>query len=513
MPHDSELLSRTIGIIEGRPYQSALVPSENEKPKTPGITIFQLENGKVYFEFYPDQYVHPSGYLSLMQTIGEAMQGTHPLYIVVPSVDLKISVLVTGLPNILHHGRPVKGILAESGTAPASSFGASDQQINRVTVELLDIPTGWRDSNLTYLDATSKHSLQFSEDYEHITIPTASLGTTQMLSGCTIHSAEWTVQIQEIPSERRRNQRVTHWCIISKSDGTMTGTSAWQFFDEELWPFLCFMFAHKVQVTHMSGADWVKFRAVRPQAIQPMRGNWLLIARHGSINLEDLFQKFHSQNAETKKHWRRVINRYATSEEIIATLDDPETAEAVSFAGLEGLTRSIISGYDDKSQWLTNNLELKRKKRKGGDRAGIVDAIDMVLNHEMATESPNLDQTLAELAKLRNSTMHTDLSSHPDQANAYHRWNASQALIEFLFLGKMGLERIPNRTAYPTFAIMGLDMYKHVRMETILPHQCQSCGEWTGTLRHDVCNQSLCSECWEHHNQAGCTTAMYPAKQ
>ena len=142
-----------------------------------------------------------------------------------------------------------------------------------------------------------------------------------------------------------------------------------------------------------------------------------------------------------------MIDRYATSEEIIATLGDPEIAEAVSFAGLEGLTRSIISGYDDKSQWLTNNLELKHKKRKGGERAGIVDALEMVLNREMATESPNLDQTLTELAKLRNSTMHTDLRSDPDQANAYHRWNASQALIEALLLNKMGLERIPNRTA------------------------------------------------------------------
>ena len=137
----------------------------------------------------------------------------------------------------------------------------------------------------------------------------------------------------------------------------------------------------------------------------------------------------------------------------------------------------------------------------------------MVLNREMATESPNLGQTLAELANLRNSTMHTDLRSDPDEANAYHRWNASQALVEALLLNKMGLERIPNRTAYPTFAVMGLDVYKDVRKETILPQQCQSCGEWTGTLRHDGCNQNFCSECWEQHNQAGCAIFKYSATQ
>ena len=512
MPHDSELLSRTIGINEGKPYQSTLVPRENDQCKTPGISIFQVENGTVSFEFYPDQEMQFPDYHSFMQAIGEAMQGTHPLDIVVPSADLRSTVLVTGLPSDPHGGRTVNGVLAESAIAPASSFGLAGQSIKRVTVDLLDIPSGWGNPELLYQYATLKHPLQFSEDYHHIEIPTATMGT-RTLSGCTINAGKWTVEIQEIPSERRRNQRVTHWCTITRNDESMTGTSAWEFFEEEFWPFLCFMFAHNVQVTHMAGAGWIKFRAVRAQAILPIRENWLLLAGYRSINLETLFQKFHNQDAETKKHWRKVIDRYATSEEIIATLGDPEIAEAVSFAGLEGLTRSIISGYDDKSQWLTNNLELKRKRRQNGERAGIADAIEMVLDREMATETPNLNQTLTELAKLRNSTMHTDLRSDPDQANAYYRWNASQALIEALLLNKMGLERIPNRTAYPTFAIMGLDVYKDVRKETILPHQCQSCGEWTGTLRHDGCNQNLCSECWEHHNQAGCAIAIYSATQ
>ena len=94
------------------------------------------------------------------------------------------------------------------------------------------------------------------------------------------------------------------------------------------------------------------------------------------------------------------------------------------------------------------------------------------------------------------------------RSNAYHRWNASQALIEILLLSKMGLKEIPNRTEYPRFAIMGLDMYKYVRGETILPHRCQSCGEWTGTLTHEECKQNLCSPCLERHNQSGCGPAL-----
>ena len=319
---------------------------------------------------------------------------------------------------------------------------------------------------------------------------------------------------QEIPSEHRRDQRVTHQCVITRTDGGMTGTSAWKFFEDELWPFLCFMFAHKVQVTRMIGSSWVRLRAVRQEAMQTRGKNWFLIAKHQSIDLQILFQQFHSQDAQTKRHWRKVIDRYATSEEIIATLGEPETAEAVSFAGLEGLTRSIISRYSDKSQWLNSKLELEPKSRnRDGGKAGIIDAIGIVLRRELAINNPELTEPLSQLAKLRNSTVHTDLQSDPDWQDAHHRWNASQALIEILLLRQMGLEETPNRTMYGTFAIMGHDMYKDVRKEAILPPQCQGCGGWTGTLTHRECNQNLCSPCWENHNQSGCTDAVYPPTQ
>ena len=287
-----------------------------------------------------------------------------------------------------------------------------------------------------------------------------------------------------------------------------------KFFNKELWPFLCFVFAHEVQVTHMTGAGWTKLGGVRPEAIQTRARNWFSIAsiKLQSDTLQALFQEFHNQTPETKKHWRKVIDKYVKSEEIIATFGDSEIAGAVSFAGLDGLTRSIINGYDDKNQWLNSKLELKLPK-KGGGKTGIVDAIEMVLRRELATSNPELTKPLKQLANLRNSTVHTDLQSDPDRPNAYHRWNASQALIEILLLAKMGLKEIPNRTEYGAFDIMGRDMYRDVREEAILPHQCQSCGEWTGTVTHRECKQTLCSLCCEHHKKAGCTDATYPPMQ
>ena len=475
MPHDSNWLHRTIGITEGHPYQSALVLADDEQRQTPGIATFRVENGTVRFEFYADQ---PVGFADhLQEAVAEAAQGTQRLDIVVPSAELRHAVLPITLST---YGTPIKGMLSESARVPATAFGAADQPMDSVVAEFLDLPSDWGDGKLTYQYRTSKDPLKFSEDEKHILIPIHTLGWRR-LSGCTINAGDWKVEIQEIPAERRKNERVTHRCAITKSDGEMTGTCVLKFFNEELWPFLCFVFAHKVQVTHMTGTSWTKLWGGRPEAVQPRARNWFSTAEYQSGVLQALFQRFHNQTPETKKHWRKVIDKYVTSEEIIATLGDSEIAGAVSFAGLDGLTRSIISGYDDKNQWLNSKLGLKsRLPKKGGGRTDIVDAIGTVLKRELATLNPELTKPLKQLKNLRNATVHTDLQSDPDRTNAYHRWNASQALIEFLLLAKMGLKEIPNRTEYGTFSIMGRDLYRDVRREAILPRRCQRCGEWTG---------------------------------
>ena len=60
----------------------------------------------------------------------------------------------------------------------------------------------------------------------------------------------------------------------------------------------------------------------------------------------------------------KVIDHYVTSEEIVGTLGTTSVfsiAASVSFSALEGLTRSIISEYQDRDQWLRGNLEKDEK--------------------------------------------------------------------------------------------------------------------------------------------------------
>ena len=515
MPNDNSWLNQILGLVEGRPYACSLVQPGAEQRETPGIAVFHVATDGVRFEFHIDPSVDHADYQLLVKAVAEAMQEAPGLDVVVQSVNLRHTVVLTTLlGGGPHSGGPLEGLLAEPSSAPASSFGVANQPMDSVVVELLDIPGNWGDRKASYQYSSSRLPREFSDDGEHILVPTDGSFGERALSGCAISAGGWEVVIQEIPSEHRDDPRVTHWCAISRRDGGMTGTSACRFFVEELWPFLRFVFGHNVQVARMTGKSWTKLQAVRPAGVQTYGANWLLSTRLRRIDLEALFQGFHRQTAETKKHWRKVVDRYANSEEIIATLGDPETAEAVSFSGLDGLVRSIISGYTCKDQWLNSKLELKGNIRKeDGGRAGIIDAVEMVLKRELGTKNPKLTESLSRLAKLRNSTAHTDLQSDPDWLDAYHRWNESQALIEILLLSKMGLKEIPNRTEYPRFAIMGLDIYKNVREETILPRRCQSCGEWVGTLTHEECKQNLCSSCWERHNESGCRDAVYPPSQ
>ena len=187
------------------------------------------------------------------------------------------------------------------------------------------------------------------------------------------------------------------------------------------------------------------------------------------MNIESQFQNFYKLSSNIKKQWQKVINYYVISEEILETLGESTTAASVSFSALEGLTRSIISTYQDRDQWLRENLRLKSGKR-------ILDAIEMVAQRELGEHSKVFRSASQKIREVRNATMHLDLVSDEDPMNALFRWNASQALIEILLLTKMGMTEIPNRTALGTFRVMGEDMFANQRKEELRFDQDHSEG-------------------------------------
>ena len=110
---------------------------------------------------------------------------------------------------------------------------------------------------------------------------------------------------------------------------------------------------------------------------------------------------------EVKAHWQRVIDHYATSEEIMGTLGETAIAASVSFAALEGLTRSFISTYAERDEWLNKDLTLKRGKR-------IIDAIEIVAKEELGAHEKVFKQASQDIYNVRNQTMHLDLKADED---------------------------------------------------------------------------------------------------
>ena len=114
--------------------------------------------------------------------------------------------------------------------------------------------------------------------------------------------------------------------------------------------------------------------------------NWYLPRSH-RIDIGPIFRRFCELPERIRIQWRQVIQAYIASEEIAHVLGRYQVAEAVSLSSLEGLTKSVISTYDQETreQWLTQNLELKHPKDADGKRQGLKDAIEVVAKRELGT--------------------------------------------------------------------------------------------------------------------------------
>ncbi|KKZ10289.1 MAG: hypothetical protein TQ37_08935 [Candidatus Synechococcus spongiarum 15L] len=268
---------------------------------------------------------------------------------------------------------------------------------------------------------------------------------------------------------------MTHFCQITKEENIATGATFRDFIKDNLIIFLSFLFGQNIFLKQIEGRkkqDVVWVETFRKWKIFPrtLKNNWFLrYAIHGHFDIETQFQNFYNLPFHIKKQWGKIIRHYILSEEIIGTLQVvgiTTIAASVSFSALEGLTRSIISTYPDKDQWLKEDLSLKKKQGKG-----ILDAIEMVAEREFGKHSEVFKMASQQIREVRNATMHLDLrleeDLREDLRNAIYRWNSSQALIEILLLKKLGMTNIPNRTGLGMFRVLGEDMFADQRNEEL----------------------------------------------
>ena len=451
MPHP-QWLERVLSISEDTPYHSIICTPNGQGLSIKGDAVFNLENGSLTFQLFLDnEEPYTAGHEAFAVS-----QGTDPQLILnILSRDFSYPARIVSTPVRKATGErtTIRGFIE------SPHYGSATTALKNVNIWLRGVPTGWfGNEKWTHYYGVTPELIRYKQSGEAI-IPDRRWLSVVSLSGFTLKTNGWTTTIREIPANDRPDPEVAHLCLITRSDDTLTGESVQEFLEEDLHPFLCFIFGRRIRYDQITGADWAIIPAHGTTTSKTIGRNWFLSSGN-RIDPAPLFQSFCRLPQDVKTHWRKVIQQYIASEEIIGTLDQSAIAASVSFAALEGLTRSIISTYPDADQWLSSDLSLKRGK-------GIVNAIEMVARREFAPHSEVFRKASDEIKKVRNDTMHVDLKSDEDWQNAYHRWNSSQALIEILLLGKMGLTQIPNRTSHGTFQVMGKDMYEEVRQEEL----------------------------------------------
>lgn len=451
MPHP-QWLERILSISEGTPYRSILCTPNGQGLSIKGDAVFNLENGRLTFQLFLDnEEPYTAGHEAFAVS-----QGTDPQLILnILGRDFSYPARIVGTP--VPKATEERTTIGDFIDSP--HYGSATTPLKNVNIWLRGVPTGWLgNKGWSHYYGVTPEPIRYEQNGEAI-LPDLRWLSVVGLSGFILETNGWTTTIREISANDRPDPEVTHLCLITSSDTTLTGESMQEFLEENLHPFLCFMFGRRIRYDQITGADWAIIPAKGTTISKTIGRNWFLSSGN-RIDPAPLFQNFCRLPQKVKAHWRKVIRQYIASEEIIGTLGEEAIAASVSFAALEGLTRSIISTYPDSDQWLKSDLSLKPRK-------GIVDAIEMVAGREFAPHNAGFRKAGDEIKRVRNDTMHVDLESDEDWLNAYHRWNSSQALIEILLLSKLGLTEIPNRTSHGTFQVMGKDMYKEVRQEEL----------------------------------------------
>ena len=450
-------LPNITGIDEGTPYHCKLTSGE-EMPSDAslediashtmnGIAVFKMQDGWLHFDFTGDENTH-----YLAQSI------------IAKSPARVISLPTTGFTsNFDWHSLPGddRGM---GGVVSGKDFGDENGQLDGVYIELNDLPKEWSGTNdyVFYEGSAEFGDLQIKTD--HTEIRNRKPGWRRM-KAVKMEADGWQVDLREIPPSTHNQWKTPYQCNLKKATDPMTGADTQRFIEDNLFPFLMFVFGQRIRfraiVGYKDGVEqWVvPGRGTLPPAKTYQR-NWFTMQWMNPIDLQPLFRTFCEADPDIKNHWRKVINQYADSEAIIGTLGLTTIAASLSFAGIEGLARSIISRLPSKDEWLNENLSLKRGR-------GPVAAIETAAQEYFGKNSATFKQASREINVIRNATFHTDLTSTESPTDAYYRWQASQCLIEVLLLAQLGLNSIPNRTAHPTFNILGQDMFADRRSEEI----------------------------------------------
>ena len=237
MQHNNGWLHQVIPIAEDTPYHSSLtgkvqLPAE-EMLTVEGITIFQLNNGRLCFRF------NVSG---SVDTIYKAF-AAETMTLSIPGCEFHYPVIVNGLSD--NHS-------TLNGFVDVESFGQNDATLSEMKVHLIGLPQRWCGTDQWFhYEVMSAEQVQIQE-YDTVVIPQGRL-SARALSAFTLKADGWTARLREIPTSHRTNPNITHVSSLINESLPLTGAMAREFLDENLFPFLSFVFGQHIPFSHDRG--------------------------------------------------------------------------------------------------------------------------------------------------------------------------------------------------------------------------------------------------------------------
>ena len=444
MTTPARLLCQLLSIRESVPFPGTIAASSNEGASSVGgSVVFQIEKGRLRFEFY----VAPeSGGLSAIEVVSH---GEDEFTLEVPSHNFSRRAYINTIPVAPDPFHPLVG------QVDLNYLGDDGAALSGATLYLACIPGGhWGAGNTSHWSHIERGGERTNDRMVRL--------NSQNLSG-----GGWTINLEEIPEVHRDPGVATHTCTIWRADGKpFVGEELKGLLEDDLRPFLALMFGQPIQFSMVEGhsssmncpsTPWGTVFPHWSEEDQSPARNWFTMTT-SPCDVPSLFDAFCRLPDGLKRHFDKVIRKYVTSETLghMSRAEMLEEAASISFAGLDGLTRSIISTYPCRDKWLKKTLMLRPNKR-------IRDAVEMVLKKELGGLIDQ-DTLVSALASVRNATAHTDLEADVDDyMELLFRWEQCQFLIEALVLARLGLSEIPNRTSRGKFQIRGKDMFSSVR--------------------------------------------------
>ena len=318
------LLQNLLAIEEATPYHCSIeASSEADRQCLQGDATFQFENGYLTFNLFTER---DGSDLEAHQLIAIAGREDAKTILSVPSQDFEYAVKILSLPHpgTITVGLPInrykmKGVLA------AGHFGNDLAPLTSATMWFEDLPEFRGSETLLYQSGiTRSHN-----DRE------TPLGF-RVLGYLVLNARGWSVNLNEIPWERRASHQEGHICVVKREQGDHFTAQGLSEFLDDLLPFLSFAFGRDVRPTVVMGngedASMTKWGIIYGGNSPSHDGrNWYLL-HPDRIDIKPLFQRFCELPEQIRKQWRKVIQAYVASEEIANALRRYPVAEAVSLS-------------------------------------------------------------------------------------------------------------------------------------------------------------------------------------